>query len=410
MSISTIKKLRAEISEADEFFGKSPRYPLASIETYIDYASEQQQKTLQKVSSDVAKEIQASTQNITGTIEDGFGNLFNVQERGFKEVNNRMDNLNSTAERGFHEVTSELYDINYKLGDILYKIGSIRNILDWKLSSLIEETKLANVKLEEIISLLNVPDFQKERKYYIEQGIDFFVKSNASPELIDYAISNFQKALEREYTDYFVHNKLGVIYMFFKPVLDVEKARKHLEESIKLGQADVNFNHTSLGKYPSSIINFSPVSVTSNSLMYLAKIYHLEDNNEKAYQLTKKGYSVNPDDLRVGFDLAKYAVLTNRTDYAIQILDEIIEKDRYITLKVLTDNVLPVNNQVRTLLNKKSKDAVQIAENVLSKILNNIHPNSIHRKELKKIERIINKKNYLASLKALELIGYKLKN
>jgi len=395
--MSITKQVHTELSELDEFFGRPTRAPLASLETYIKYESSKQNEIIQSSSQEIANEIQISTQNICGTIQEGFENLYEVNSSGFNQVSENLETLNAT-------LTGGIIGIGYKL-------ESIENTMRWGFSKLIEQVKISNQKLENVIKLLNIPDIQKERKYYIEQGLNFLVKGKSSPIFIGKAINNFQKALEIEDTDYFSFSQLGFIHLFFKEFLDIEKSRDFLNKAIFFGEADINFNSASLGNNSSSFeFNYSPITTTSNSLMYLGQIYYREQNFEEAYKLAKKGYQINPNNLRVGFDLTKYSICTNRIESGVSLLEEITEQDRYISIKAILDEDLAKNKFIRDYLNDKSKLTYQMANDNFQKIKQEIRPNSIYFDKVINIEKLVNKRDFLSSLKALELIGFKLKN
>lgn len=395
--MSITKQVHTELSELDEFFGRPARAPLASLETYIKYETSKQNEIIQNSSREIGNEIQLSTQNICGTLQEGFENLYEVNSIGFNKVSENLETLNAT-------LTSGIIGLGYKL-------DSIENTMRWGFSKLIEQVKITNQKLENVIKLLNIPDIQKERKYYIEQGLNFLVKGKSSPVFIEKAINNFQKALEIEDTDYFTFSQLGFIHLFFKEFLDIEKSRAYLNKAILFGEADINFNSASLGQHSSSFdFNYNPSTITSNSLMYLGQIYYREHNFEKAYELAKKGYEINPKNLRVGFDLSKYSICTNRIEPGVTILEEIIEQDRHISIKAISDEDLAKSKFVRDYLNHKSKLTYQLAYDNFQKIQQEIRPDSIYFDKVKNIEELVGKKQYLSSLNALELIGYELKN
>lgn len=395
--MSITKQVHTELSELDEFFGRPARAPLASLETYIRYESSKQNEIIQSSSQEVANGIQISTQNICGTLQEGFENLYEVNSSGFNQVNENLETLNATLTGGI-----------IGLG---YKLDSIENTMRWGFSKLIEQVKISNQKLENVIKLLNIPDIQKERKYYIEQGLNFLVKGKSSPIFIEKSILNFKKALEIEDTDYFTFSQLGFIHLFFKEFLDIEQSKNYLNKAILFGEADINFNSASLGNHSSSFeFNYNPSTITSNSLMYLGQIFYREKNYEKAYELAKKGYEINPNNLRVGFDLAKYSICTNRIESGATILEEIIEQDRHISIKAISDIDLARNKFVRDYLNHKSKLTNELASENLNKIKAEIKSDSIYFDKVIKIEELVNKKQYLTSLNALEHIGYELKN
>jgi len=395
--MSIIKEVHTELSELDEFFGRPARAPLASLETYIKYENSKQNEIIRNSSQEIANEIRLTTQSICGSIQEGFENLYEINTHGFDEVNENLEALNATLTGGF---------IN-----IGYKLTNIEHTLRWGFSKFIEQTRITNLKLENVIELLNIPDIQKERKYHIEQGLNFLVKGKTNSAFIEKSIQNFKKAIDIEDTDYFVFYQLGFIHLYVKEFLDIEKSKEYLKKAILFGEADINFNPVSLGNHSSSFdLNYSPRNITSNSLMYLAQINYREKNFKNAFKLAEKGYQINPSNLKIAFDLVKYSIRNGKNEFGISLLDKIIEQDRYISIRAINDEDLAPNKYVRALLNNKSNLTNEIASKDLQKIKNNIRPNSIYYDIVKKIEKLVNKRQYLSSLDALELIGYKLNN
>jgi len=74
---------KSELSLIDEFFGKEPRFPLATEVEHQSYEFHKQNEILKKLSSEQQTEIRNTTNQICGTIENGFGELYQVNQKGF---------------------------------------------------------------------------------------------------------------------------------------------------------------------------------------------------------------------------------------------------------------------------------------------------------------------------------------
>jgi hypothetical protein len=153
-----------------------------------------------------------------------------------------------SLEHGFNDVNASLEIVNESLGDINRSLGTIANgieelcfLLDWKTDQIIEQQKITNRHLNEIVELLNIPESQKQRAYHVRNGLKFLAlaisEGTHSGYYID-AYSEFELALGFEPRDYFCLYKMGFIRLYSSELLDVNLALKYFEESAKYSKAE----------------------------------------------------------------------------------------------------------------------------------------------------------------------------
>src|SRR5665647_1360004 len=145
----------------------------------------------QSFANDVTKSVDNQTQD--------FSAIMSSQTRGMQEtmriaseeqllaIKESTSAVCGTIESGFELVNNTLNDISFDIKNVCNEISVMSSMLDWNLSILIEQQNITNFLLGNIAKLLRIPNSQKERQYFIEQGLKFF--KNASIDADMYAVS-----------------------------------------------------------------------------------------------------------------------------------------------------------------------------------------------------------------------------
>jgi hypothetical protein len=102
----------------------------------------------------------------------------------------------------------------------------------------IEQHKLSNLLLHNIIELLRVPDSEKERQHSIELVIKFFVNASKDPDLYTDSLDELLKAESLMKQDYFVLNRIGCIYLYIEKFIDLEKALDYFLRAAKYASVE----------------------------------------------------------------------------------------------------------------------------------------------------------------------------
>ena len=128
------------------------------------------------------------------------------------EQRQALQQVCGTLDDGFREVSQHLQKINCNISELRGEISAMAAMLDWKLSLMIEEQRLTNELLGQVVQLLRIPDSQKQRAYHIEQGMKYL--KNALREGIDStfyadALEGFKAAERIERKDYITLNRIG---------------------------------------------------------------------------------------------------------------------------------------------------------------------------------------------------------
>lgn len=124
------------------------------------------------------------------------------------------------------------------LSDKLDDVKSELRFLNANTEILIEQQRLSNILLGDIIELLRVPESEKERQHSIELGVKFFINAQKDFSLFDDALEQFLKAEALMKQDYFVLHRIGCIHLYVESHLDIEKARDYFIRSAKYSSVE----------------------------------------------------------------------------------------------------------------------------------------------------------------------------
>lgn len=385
------KEWMAEISEIDEFFGREPRYPHTLLQSHIQKELNKQNEVIRNSNSEIRESIINSTSDISGTLENGFNMMIEVNTQGFESVNENIGNLQNEVTQGFD--------------NIVYELNKINSTLNWGFSKIIELNKQRNILLDDIVGLLNIPDIEKVRKLNIEKGINFLKKSIIDVTFLDDAKSYFEKALELEPNDYYVLYNLGIIHLFSVKFLDFEKAKNYFLKAGKYSNADIMFSRVKYSTHSSSFKNkINPKTIATYSFLYASRCYYNLNNQKEALNTVAKAHHLSPNIIEVAYDTAKYFICNNELNASITVLSDAIELDRFVTLKVLKDLDFMKRKEIpqflKQLKNKKIKEG-QAKYVQCERIIRN---DSIEMKSFNKASNNLQKNTFLGAMSALDIL------
>jgi tetratricopeptide (TPR) repeat protein len=390
--LSTYEQTLAELSQVDELLGIEPKHPNILQAFYLNKAIDNQNRIIKTSSTEIQNRIIKSTSNICGTLENGFGLMIDTNTKGFQTVNNNLENINDTLYDGFNEVTNSL--------------SKIDSTLNWGFSKIIELNRQSNIYLKDIIELLNIPDEENVRKRKIEKGLEFLKKSIIDISVIADSKKYFDEALELEENDYFVLYNLGLIHLFSKKYLNFEKAKKYFLKSAKYSSLDISFNPIKYSTNPSSFIhNINPKIIATYSYLYASRCFYKLDSHQDALNYVLKSYKINPKNKEVIFDSAKYYACNNKIEDSIKLLKNLINIDRFTTLKILKDKDLIKRKEISRLLEELKTSTLIDGVNKYNQCKQIIKNDSVHLPLLKKANTLLQKETYLDNMAALDILN-----
>ena len=194
-------------------------YPAGSVQSQAHWANYVNDATIAKYQVDAVgsfvkqasreqiQAIDAASRRVSGTLETGFaavtGGLEAVAD-GIQVTIRQLDEANESLHR-----------------------------IDQRLSLLVEEQRISNVLQENIAQLLRIPDSQKQRQHHLEMGLKFFKNARKDSDLYHDALKELLSAEALLLGDYFVLHRLGMLYLYAPPVLDLAKAAEYLAKAGK---------------------------------------------------------------------------------------------------------------------------------------------------------------------------------
>jgi len=367
-------------------------------------------KSFNNSSGRQTKDFSAIVSHQTKEINDTIHSASNEQ---IAAIQNSTSAICGTLESGFDLLSDNLQDISYSINDLRSEINAMAAMLDWKLSLLIEQQKITNLLLGNIAVLLRIPDIQKERQYYIEQGMKFLKNAIFDSDFYDDSLNNLLKAEKIEPTDYFVLHRIGLIYMYSPKHLELIKAEEYFRKAIKYSVAE-SFTGASLSNnllandVNEDLLSQGPTVETikvqaAESYLFASRSCYIQGKLNEAVDFAGKGYILVPQFVEAGFTLAKALAANKNETQAAVVLEKVINADRYYSLKALSDFDLCTKPSIQTLLVKLQREASEKAKSILLDCKKKIISGSNSSEYLQKIEHLINRNNYLASKKAIDL-------
>jgi len=141
------------------------------------------------------------------------------------------------------------------------KLQQLGNMIDHSFSMLNDQMRIQNLLSQNLAELLKVPDFQKERQYYIEQGFKHYRNARFDPSLFADALRNLLQAEAREGSDYIVLHRIGMIYLYSKDDRDYPLAEAYFRKAAKYAAVESNMDAERI----LNVLTAEPTSDLSNS-------------------------------------------------------------------------------------------------------------------------------------------------
>jgi len=346
--------------------------------------------TFQAEARNISNAISASSEDIVGSLYSGFDSVNDALGEGFSDLSDKLGNINSSIE-------------------------NVALMLDWRLSEMIDQQKISNLLLGNMTLLLRVPDFQKERQYYIEQGFKHYKNSSIDPDLYEDALKNLLEAEKRETTDYIVLHRIGMIYLYStnKKTQDLDKAEDYFRRAAKYAIAESNpaaqktLNILAgMGRQELSTPEAAK-RLAAGAYLQAGFACYAQRKFPEASEWAEKAYTTLPSLLEAGFLQAKSLAVVDKVNESTAILAELIGKQWFYAIKAASDEDLSPKNEVQQLLLDLRDKAVMDASERLSNIKSKISDGKNGARLLSKIEQLVEKNTLSGALSALDLLTEK---
>lgn len=224
--------------------------------------------------------LSQQTASIVGSMDGISWQLWSIQ--------GSLSSLNSWVQN----INNQLWSVNANLLQIWALLGQ------W-FSFLIEKQWETNNLLEEISRKLEIPDFQKERKYYIWLWVKHYRNAIDNPEkefLFQDSLNAFLEAENREKTDYFVLLSIAQVYFNapYEWIYNLEKAEEYIEKAVTYAEAEEKNNDFAL-------------QVKLKACYLASQIFYASDKLDKSLK-----YGL------MAFDYSKVVLNDNDRHYALE--------------------------------------------------------------------------------------------
>lgn len=356
-------------------------------------------QTIEAYNDLVATQKESSRQNATTIVTA-------LQEATNEQVSASYDNtaiIVGAIENLSESVSRAQYDVGARLNATLERIT--------------DQTRVGNLLLRNLGELLRVPDFQKERLYYIEQGLKHYKNALIDPALMGDALSNFLKAEEREKTDYVVLHRIGMIYLYSHDHLDVRKAEDYfvragryaaVESEPAAARLALILCKDDVGGDPENLGDSGQIArLAAHSYLQASTAAYLQENYGRALEHARRAVKLKPGWAVGCFKEAKYLALRDRAEEATAILEPLIRADRHVAVLVASDVDLSHNRRVNGLLELLKHEAKGKVETTIAKIEKSIREfnwSGINLvSELDKLHALRDKGDYLSLQSAIDI-------
>lgn len=320
--------------------------------------------TIKQNAQNIEQAVNLQTQSLEQTINRASTEQAAIIKESMNAVIGSIEGCQTTIERGFTRITQ--------------KLENLYSLMYWSSSVIIEELQISNILNKNIALLLRIPDIQKERRYYIEQGLKFFQNAKLDEELFRDALEYLLKALEIDKTDYFVKYYVGLIYLYGGKCIDVEKAAQYLIEAAKYAFIEMQPNSISTPDILAGDVNCD-LELQKNNKELTKKIAvksyyqagiacYVQGEFKRASELAEKAYNINKEMIDAGFLLVKTSCAANNEDKAIKVIDNILQDNPYYSVQLLSDIDISSNKEIRDYFIKLRDDVINSVNERLNKV------------------------------------------
>lgn len=288
---------------------------------------------IKESSSVISKKIQSAANMITASLDDGFS----LMNQRMYEVNETLQTVNANIIEGNRlqaRTNQEIQSLNKNmviaLSVINSNISQATNVLKCRLQQV-------SAVLQVILEELKIPESQRERRYHIEEGIKYFNMGMKTGDCLyfDDAFDEFNTAISIERKDFFSWYYIGMIHLYSKNHVDIEKAKSSFEKYFHYAAA-----------LPSRHELFD------EALLMKAECLYIEQNAEGAFKVVE---SILGNSFKASLRGVKYLSAMKSTDkqvMAASIFKGLVEKNPYIFMQILEDADIISNDYIISYINE----------------------------------------------------------
>ena len=284
------------------------KYQVDAVGSFVKQASREQIQAIDTASSRISGNLAVGFAAVTGGLA---AVADEIQVLGREQA---------TTNRLLQVTNTQLTEANESLHRI-----------DQRLSLLVEEQRIGNVLQENIAQLLRIPDSQKQRQHHVEMGLKFFKNARKDSDLYQDALKELLSAEALLPGDYFVLHRVGMLYLYAPPVLDLTKAAEYLAKAGKYAAVESDPEAIRLGNVLQKSIG-TPFAAqaepsTGDISLVAADSYHQAaaaryalGNFPEAAKLIQKAVTLEPEADTHRLFKAKYLAAAGQPAQALEAL------------------------------------------------------------------------------------------
>ena len=244
-------------------------------------------------------------------------------------------------------------------------IDELGCLLSSKLFAIQDQVQISNLLLQNVAQLMRVPDFQKERQYYIEQGFKHYSNARFDSTLMELALENLLKAEQFEKTDYVLLHRVGMIYLYDAELCDLEKAETYFSRATKFAKVESNpdsvrlFNvlqgKTSSDEDEKESDPVEPCFIAVDSLLQGSIAALAQGKVSDAIILARDALVLDPNSTKTAFQLSRALVLSGAHQEAANVLSKLLPRAPHFALAVANDETMISILEIQVALRNESE-------------------------------------------------------
>lgn len=351
---------------------------------------------IQDASAQIGQTVQAAASLIASSVDDGFllmnkqmweinDNLYGIN-RGIYAVNHTLrqgNRLLADMEAGIGQMNRGIMQLNHGINavtsaldyvnrNVVNGIAVLKQNIDQATCVLQYQLQQSNSMLQQILDELKIPESQRERRYHIEEGIKFFNKGMQSGDCLyfDDAIDEFNTAVSIERKDFFSWYYLGMIYLYSKNHINLDKAVSAFDTYIHYADA-LSQRHY----------------LFDEALLMKAECKYLQNDAGSAYALIQSLIATND---KAALRAVKYLSASSgiySQKQAVEILNRQLQKNPTMVMQVLEDLDIIKNTYIMRFLHDYREILRQEVSRNLSALEQDLREIKTYKSEYNRIQK-----------------------
>lgn len=285
---------------------------------------------------------------------------------GASLINTSIDNAAGKVVGAIGNMTSQLTNAIQSVGESvcsrLDDIGKELSSLNRRADMMIEQQRMSNLLLQNIVELLKIPNSEKERQQAITNGIRFLANARINPELFNDALEEFLKAESFQKQDYFVLHRIGCIYLYSEEHIDPIKAFDYFSRAAKYAKVESDPNAVRMANLLTDSVNtvYTQTMSNTNSILLLAAnsyekaafAAYVADDLPRAIECQQKSNELQ-NTPQGTFFLSKYQAHENNMEASLPLLEQAVESNPNMAAAVFQEVDMMVRPEIVQYVDNK---------------------------------------------------------